>query len=316
MITVVKAPAYLTVQDCGRTHGRAAGVPPGGAMDVFAISAANAMVGNDAGAAGLEWALGGGSIRFERDCAFALAGARVGASLDGKDVAPCTTAHARAGSTLSVEQFISGRFLYVAVSGGIDVPILMGSRSTYLPARFGGYEGRRLKSGDSIPLGPERSQRPEAGLHCAADLMPPYEGGIVHVTSGTHEKMFDEAAWRVFTESSYRVSASSDRTGYKLEGTRIGNPIGTLPSEAGCPGTIQVPGDGLPIALMADAPTVGGYPKIAVVSEADLPILAQRRPGESVRFELVGIEHSQRASRRRAADLRAISLLASRGART
>jgi len=84
VITVVKAPAYLTVQDCGRTHGRAAGVPPGGAMDVFAISAANAMVGNDAGAAGLEWALGGGSIRFERDCAFALAGARVGASLDGK----------------------------------------------------------------------------------------------------------------------------------------------------------------------------------------------------------------------------------------
>lgn len=316
MITVVKAPAYLTVQDRGRTHGRAAGVPPGGAMDVFAISAANALVGNEPEAAALEWALGGGSIRFESDCAFALAGARVEASLDGRDIAPCTTAHAGAGSTLSVAQFVSGRFLYVAVSGGIDVPVLMGSRSTYLPAHFGGYEGRRLKSGDRIPLGPQRNRRPEAGIHCAADLMPPYEGGIVHVTSGTHEKMFDEAAWSIFTEGPYRVSAASDRTGYKLEGARIENPLGTLPSEAGCPGTIQVPGDGLPIALMADAPTVGGYPKIAVVSEADLPILAQRRPGESVRFELIGIEHSQRASRRRAADLRAISLLASRGART
>ena len=316
MITVVKAPAYLTVQDRGRTYGRAAGVPSGGAMDMFAISAANVIVGNDAGAAGLEWALGGGSIRFERDCAFALAGARVEASLDGKVVAPCTTAHAGAGSVLYVGQFVSGRFLYVAVSGGIDVPILMGSKSTYLPAHFGGYEGRRLKSGDTIPLGPETNPRPEAGLHCAADLMPPYDGGIVHVTSGTNERMFDEAAWSVFTESAYRVTAASDRTGYKLEGSRIGNPVGTLPSEAGCPGTIQVPGDGLPIALMADAPTVGGYPKIAVVSEADLPILAQRRPGESVRFELIGIEQSQRASRRRAADLQAISLLASRGKRT
>ena len=108
------------------------------------------------------------------------------------------------------------------------------------------------------------------------------------------------------------MTGASDRTGYKLEGPPIGTSFGTLPSEAGCPGTIQVPGDGLPIALMADAPTVGGYPKIAVVSEADLPILAQRRPGDSVRFEPISIEQSQRALKRRMTDLNTIGQLASR----
>jgi urea carboxylase len=105
---------------------------------------------------------------------------------------------------------------------------------------------------------------------------------------------------------------ASDRTGYKLEGPAIRNSLGTLPSEAGCPGAIQIPGDGLPIALMADAPTVGGYPKIAVISEADLPILAQRRPGDSIRFQVITIEQSQRALKRRASDIHTIAQLASR----
>jgi urea carboxylase len=139
--------------------------------------------------------------------------------------------------------------------------------------------------------------------------------GIVHVTCGTHSDLFDDAAWHTFADSEYKVSAASDRTGYRLEGPALRNPVGTLPSEASCPGSIQVPGDGLPIALMADAPTVGGYPKIAVVSGADLPILAQRSPGETIRFELVTIEQSQRAQRRRASDLHTISQLAARSSR-
>src|SRR5207237_7903371 len=146
------------------------------------------------------------------------------------------------------------------------------------------------------------------------DLMPRYDSGIVHITPGTHEELFDESVRRKMTESEYRISAASDRTGYKLEGAPLGKSFGTLPSEAGCPGTIQVPGDGMPIALMADAPTVGGYPKIAVISEADLPILAQRRPGETVRFVLIPIDQSQRALKRRASDLDAIKLLATRSA--
>jgi antagonist of KipI len=315
MITITKAPPYLTVQDTGRRYSRAAGVPQGGAMDSFALGAANALVGNPAGAAGLEWALGGGSIRFDRETAFSISGATVKATLSGRDVAPCTTRYAGAGEVLSIETIVSGRFLYLACSGGIEVPLVLRSRSTYLPAHFGGYGGRTLKTGDSIALGPEQGDRPTEGSHCAADLMPRYDGGIVHVTRGTHADMFDEKAWATFIESAYRIATASDRTGYKLEGPSIRNAMGTLPSEAGCPGTIQVPADGLPIALMADAPTIGGYAKIAVVSEADLPILAQRRPGDEVRFELITIEQSQRMLKRRAADLHTIGQLATRAAR-
>ena len=315
MITIVKAPPYLTVQDAGRRHSRGAGVPRGGAMDFFALCAANALVGNPGESAGLEWALGGGTIRFDRDCAFAIAGATANATVAGRDVAPCTTSYARAGEALSVDQIVSGRFLYVACSGGLDVPALLGSRSTYLPGRFGGYQGRLLKSGDSIPLGAKNGAQPREGSHCAADLMPRYDSGIVHIIPGTHAGLFPESAWTILTESPYRVSGASDRTGYKLEGPPIASSFGTLPSEAGCPGTIQVPGAGLPIVLMADAPTVGGYPKIAVASEADLPILAQRRPGDTVRFELITIEQSQRALKRRAAGLNTIGQLATHSPR-
>jgi antagonist of KipI len=314
MITVDRAPPYLTVQDLGRRHSRASGVPQGGAIDSFALRAANALAGNPLDAAGLEWALGGGSIKFEHDTVFALAGAKAQALLSDKGVAPCTTVYAHSGDVLTIERISAGRFLYIAVGGGIDVPIVLGSRSTYLPGRFGGFMGRTLKHGDSLALGSPPSRAPAAGCHCAADLLPRYETGVVHVTRGTHSDLFDEVTWRALTDSEYKVSAASDRTGYKLEGPALGNPVGTLPSEAGCAGSIQVPGDGFPIALMADAPTVGGYPKIAVVAEADLPILAQRSPGETIRFELITIEQSQRALRRRASDLHTISQLAIRSA--
>ncbi len=281
-------------------------------MDSFALGTVNAIVGNALDDAALEWALGGGTIRFDRDCVFAIGGATARATLSDKAVAPYTTTYARAGEEIVVEQITGGRFLYLACDGGISVPASLGSRSTYLPGRFGGYEGRMVRSGDSIALDPRPTIRPAEGFHCAGDLMPRYDSGIVHVTRGTQEALFSESAWRTLTESEYRISTASDRTGYKLEGPRLGNSFSTLPSEAGCPGAIQIPGDGLPIALMADAPTVGGYPKIAVVSETDLPILAQRRPGETIRFELISVEQSQRALKRRVSDIYTISELATR----
>jgi antagonist of KipI len=312
MITITRAPPYVTVQNGGRRYSRSVGVPRGGAMDLFALRAVNAVVGNSLDDAALEWALGGGAVRFDRDCVFAVGGATARATLSGKDVAPCTTTRARAGDELIVEQIISGRFLYLACDGGIDVPALLGSRSTYLPGRFGGYQGRMLRTGESVRLGSRPNTHPSEGFHCAAHLMPHYDSGIVHVTPGTQEDLFDESAMRTLIESQYRISTASDRTGYKLEGPALANSLGSLPSEAGCPGAIQVPGDGLPIALMADAPTIGGYPKIAVVSEADLPILAQRRPGESIRFQLITIDQSQRALKRRLSDIHTISQQASR----
>lgn len=312
MITITRAPPYLTVQNGGRKHSRSFGVPRGGAMDLFAIRAANALVGNSLDAAALEWALGGGAVRFDRDCVFAIGGATARATVSGRVVAPCTTTYARAGDEFIVEQITSGRFLYLACDGGIDVPVILGSRSTYLPGRFGGHQGRSLRSGDSIALGPQPAARPAEGFHSAADLMPRYDSAIVHITPTSQTDLFDESAWRTLTDGDYRVSTASDRTGYKLEGPALRNSLGALPSEASCPGAIQVPGDGRPIALMADAPTIGGYPKIAVISEADLPILAQRRPGETIRFQLITIEQSQRALRRRASDMHTISQLARR----
>jgi antagonist of KipI len=315
MITITRAPPYLTVQDAGRKHSRSSGVPPGGAMDSFALGAANALAGNQLDAAGLEWALGGGSIRFDQDAVFSLGGATARAMLSGRVAAPCTTIYAKWGDELTVEQIQGGRFLYLAFRGGVDVPVILGSRSTYLPGRFGGYSGRVLKSGDSLSVGTRLGPTPADGFHCAPDLLPSYGPGIVHITRGTHADLFDESAWRTLTESDYRVSGASDRTGYKLEGPALANRAGSLPSEASCPGSIQIPGDGYPIALMADAPTVGGYPKIAVVAAADLPILAQRSPGETIRFELITIEQSQRALKRRVSDLLTITQLAARSSR-
>jgi antagonist of KipI len=315
MITITRAPPYLTVQDRGRKHSRASGVPEGGAIDPFALRAANALVGNHVDAAGLEWALGAGSITFEQDAVFALGGAKANATLSGKPAAPWTTVYARSGDELTIDQISGGRFLYIAVSGGIDVPVILGSRSTYLPGRFGGYLGRTLKRDDSVLLAAQSNHPPPEGFHAPADLLPRYETAVAHIQRGTHADLFTESAWHTLTESEYRVSAASDRTGYKLEGAALAHSAGTLPSEASCPGSIQIPGDGFPIALMADAPTVGGYPKIAVIAEADLPIIAQRSPGDTIRFELITIDQSQRALRRRAADLQTISQLAGRSSR-
>ncbi|MFL5480867.1 MAG: biotin-dependent carboxyltransferase family protein [Gemmatimonadaceae bacterium] len=311
MITVTRAPPYLAVQDTGRIGFRADGVPRGGAMDLFALRAANIMVGNGSNSAALEWALAGGVLTFASTASFALVGASVRATIAGRPVPPCTTMRAAPGEQLVVEQFLGGRFLYLAVSGGIDVPPVLGSRSTYLPGHFGGLHGRLVKTGDQLALG-NAGPSPREGFHCAAELMPRYENQTVHITPGPQAEIFADDTFHVLGESSHRVSSASDRTGYKLDGPSIGPSPGSLPSEAACPGSIQVPGDGHPIILMADGPTVGGYPKIAVVSEADLPIVAQRRPGETIRFELVTTEQTQKASRRRASDLIAIAQLAAR----
>jgi antagonist of KipI len=309
MIAITHAPPYLTVQDGGRRHSRAFGVPQGGAMDLFALEALNSLVGNPPESAALEWALSGGSLKFESDCVFAIGGARVHARVAGDDVPPFTTFYARAGDELEIDRIIGGRFLYVAFAGGLDVAPVLGSRSTYLPGRFGGFQGRVIARGDSIPLGARPSSIPPAGFACPAELLPAYTSSVVRITRGTHADMFDDAAWRTFTETIFLVSHASDRTGYKLNGHALAHGIGSLPSDPGCQGAIQIPSEGTPIVLMADAPTVGGYPKIAVVSKTDMPVLAQRSPGESVRFELITVEQSQRALKRRASDQKTIRSL-------
>jgi antagonist of KipI len=306
VITVLKAPPYLTVQDGGREHSRASGVPRGGAMDRFALETLNAIVGNPLDAAGLEWALGGGILRFDSPCIFACGGAGVSATLAEKPVRSFTALSARAGDELKIQEFNRGRFLYLAFSGGIDVPEVLGSRATYLPAHFGGLNGGMVARGNRLGVGSAPSFVPRVGFSPDPALIPQYDSRLMRVTRGTHADLFDDAKWREFTGSEFTIATASDRTGYKLSGPALSHTLGSLPSDPGCQGAIQVPADGSPIVLMADAPTVGGYPKIAVVSEADLPLVAQLNPGERLRFKEVSIEESQRALRQRASDLNLI----------
>lgn len=274
MITVLHAPAYCTVQDQGWSDQRRSGMPVSGAMDRWALDAANRMVGNSPQAAGLEWGLTGGRLHFERDALVAFCG-------PGVEV----THAVRAGEELALPRPTAGRFLYLAVAGGLDVPLIIDRRSTYLPAGF----GHLIRTGERIPVGSER-----VGGAGTPIGRPDYASGIARVIEGPQRHLFSDTQWTRFLETSWRVSPASDRMGYRLEGDApLETPPADLPSEPTCVGAVQVPPDGMPIVLMADGPTVGGYPKIAVVITADLPVVAQRQPGTRVQFRVTTLPEAQ-----------------------
>lgn len=284
MIIVGKAPPFATVQDLGRRGHRHEGVPPSGAMDATTLERLNEALGNTPGAAGLEWALGEGSLQPERPVTVALG--PVGAHLDGVSVPPWSVSACPRGATLHLEPPSACRFGYLAVAGGIAVPLALGSRSTYLPGRFGGLEGRRLRAGDRLPVGPA----PGEARRLSA---PDQQTDAIRVVRGPQADLFGPEAWSALLGGQYRVGVASDRMGYRLEGPilRHGGPA-SLPSEPACPGAIQVPDGGAPIVLMPDGPTVGGYPKIAVVIAADMGRLAQAQPGAVPQFRLVSLDEA------------------------
>ncbi len=322
-VSVSSAPPFLTVQDLGRPGYRAQGVPSGGAMDFFSLSVVNIVAGNPASSAALEWALGGGSLIFQHDIVFVIGGAECDATLEGRSVVPYTATVATAGETLTIGGLHSARFLYIAFAGGIDVPLVLGSRSTYLPARFGGLEGRLIRKGDVLGVG-EGSGDIRRALHTAEgahgsvranfslpkELLPNYRRRRLRIVPGPEAHLFGTEARAQFHGNAFRISLSSDRTGFRLDGHALENPPQNLPSAASCPGTVQVPPLGLPIVLMADSPTVGGYPRIGVVAACDIPILAQAPPGAEVTFEPIAIEESQRLMRRMASSIHTIRALA------
>lgn len=287
MIVVRTSPPFATVQDRGRPGHRHEGVPPSGAMDAATLARLNAAVGNAPDAAGLEWALGEGSLQMERPMTVALG--PIGGELDGVSVPPWTIAPCPRGATLRLLSPAACRFGYLAVGGGIDVPMVLGSRSTYLPGRFGGLEGRRLRGGDRLPVG----GAPGGTQHLSG---PVDDRGPIRLVRGPQAALFPPEAWAALLGGQYRVGVASDRMGYRLEGPTLRHhgPAG-LPSEPACPGAIQVPDGGAPIVLMPDGPTVGGYPKIAVVISADLRRVAQAQPGAILRFGVVSLEEALRA---------------------
>ena len=292
MSILVKTPGPLTtVQDAGRFFHQSSGIRPSGVMDTEAYEAANALVGNENGEAVLEMTFLGATLEFQSAIWFSVTGADMQAKLDGVPVERYRAVKAEAGQTLAFGMAANGCRGYLAVRGGLDVPLVMGSRSTDMSAKLGGFEGRALKAGDVLPTISDDGWTP-------TDLryeIPVYESAAtVRVIPGPQEEYFTAAGLETFFSAGYEISPNSDRMGLRLEGPEIESRSGTdIVSDGVVFGSIQVPSGGKPIILMADHQTAGGYAKIGTVLSLDLPKLAQARPGDTVRFQRISAEDAQ-----------------------
>jgi len=290
MIEVVRAGLCDLVMDPGRPGWGALGVPAGGAADPAALAAANRLVGNDAAAAGLEITLSGPLLRFPAGGVVALTGARFAAARSsGAAVAWNETLVLAAGETLSLGPAQTDCRCWLALRGGLAVPPVMGSRSTLLPGGFGGHQGRALQAGDALPWTPAVGEIRLLRTH------PPVapHNGTLRVVAGPQAACFDDAGLAAFFASPYRVDPASDRRGLRLHGPAVTHARIELASQGVLPGAVQVPPDGQPIILGWDGPVTGGYPVIAGVISADLPRLAQLRPGDTVRFVTIELEEAR-----------------------
>ncbi|MFB3853068.1 MAG: 5-oxoprolinase/urea amidolyase family protein [Vicinamibacterales bacterium] len=306
---VIEPGAFTTVQDGGRYGFQRYGVPVSGAMDMVSLRSGNLLVGNDERAAGLEMTLSGPCLRFLADTVVAITGADLGARLDDGFVPTWCAVPVARGMTLSFRGARAGLRAYLAVAGGIDVPEVLGSRSTYVRARLGGFEGRILQPGDRLPFVGERTS-----IEARACIRRPtrVEGhsATLRVIVGPHESCFRAGSLETFLSSTYVVSAQSDRMGYRLDGARLEHvATADIISEGTPAGAVQVSGDGLPILLLADRGTAGGYTKIATVVTADLPRAAQLSAGDRVRFAAVTAAEAVSLLRRREEFVRGFAAL-------
>ncbi len=293
MIEILSASALATVQDLGRNGALQWGVGTSGAMDPLALAGGNLLLGNDEGAAAIEVPVFPFQVRFTADCVFALTGTDCAARLDDMPLLPWWTQVARAGQLLHLGVPHPGRWrasrAYLCLAGGIGVPAVLGSRSTQLRGAFGGFEGRTLRQGDSL-----RAATPGAGRQLAGfGLVPPAlalpleADGVpaMRVLPAAEYPLFTEAARAAFWERDWKITAQSDRYGYRLAGPELALATGVeMRSHGIVPGVIQVPPGGQPIVQMRDAQPSGGYPKIGTVIEADLWRLGQAPIGSHVRF--------------------------------
>jgi biotin-dependent carboxylase-like uncharacterized protein len=296
MATVIlhKAGLLTTVQDRGRYGYQRYGMPVSGAMDVFSLELANLLVGNNPGDSCLEVTISGPELEFTGATWVAITGADMDPHLNGQGIPMNTAVDVRPGDKLGFRGLRSGCRTYIAFAGGIAVPPVMGSRSAYLRAGIGGFQGRALIAGDELPLGDPRGKPylkeiPEG-------LIPEYRNEqTIRVISGPEAHYFEIAGLRNFLSTEYTVTAQSDRMGYRLTGELIRHKEGmTNIISAGISlGTVQVPGDGQPIILMADRQTSGGYARIANVITADLTLLAQLIPRFKIRFKETSLDNAQ-----------------------
>ena len=308
----VSRPGLLTtVQDLGRPGYQHAGVVVSGALDAVALRVANLLVGNAEGAASLEITLLGPTLRFTADHLIALTGADLSPTLDGQPLPLHRPVAVRAGTVLAFGAARAGGRAYLAVAGGVAVPLVLGSRSTYLRAGLGGWHGRALRAGDELPVGEPtaagrqlwQSLKPLAspGGWVAANWTPgpllcpvPQPAPLIRAVRGPEYGQFATGSQRAFWQEPFLITPAADRMGYRLRGPVLGRDAATeLLSSAVTFGTVQVPPGGQPIVLLADAQTTGGYPRLGQVVTADFGALAQARPGQALRFQEVSLAEAQ-----------------------
>jgi len=296
-LLVLEPGLLTTVQDLGRHGWASLGVPAAGALDEEALRLANRLVGNAENAAALEITFVGPVLRAAGDLDVAVAGGAFGP-------APGKSFRVADGEVLSLAPAAGATRAVAAVGGGIDVPLVLGSRSTCVSGRFGGFQGRRLQRGDFLGVFPA-SASPLA--EATARLPEPGDGDVVlRAFSGSDEAEFDAAVLASFWSSSWRILPESNRMGLRLSGPSLGLvETASRASEGTTLGTVQVTADGHPIVLLAERPTTGGYPKIAVVAAVDLDLLARTPPGRNVRFERILVTEARRLADAREARLRA-----------
>ncbi len=294
---VVVEPGLLsTVQDLGRPGWGGWGVPAAGALDEDALRLANRLVGNPADAAALEITLSGPVLKAVGDLALAVVGGPFGP-------APGEILRVDDGKTLSLAAGPGAVRAVVAFAGGIDVPPVLGSRSTCVSARFGGFQGRRLQRGDVLAVG-EPFGPPLPGR---ANVPRPPAGEVtVRAMPGPQEDRFDADVRAAFWAGAWRILPESNRMGLRLRGESLGFvETAALPSEGTAPGAVQITAEGQPIVLLAERPTTGGYPKIATVAAVDLGLLVRTAPGRTVRFERISVDEARRILAEREASDRA-----------
>ena len=300
----IREPGPLaTVQDRGRYGYQDMGVPVSGAMDQWALRLGNLLVGNGENAACIEITMGGFAAEFLTDTVCAVAGPNDSGRLNSEPVSAWQPLAVARGDVLVLDRSERGARDYLVIAGGLEVPLVLGSRSTYLRGRFGGLEGRALRPRDELAAG-----RPSGRVveRFPRELLPRYtDGPVLRVVLGPQDDRFTEAGLATFLSGTYEVTARADRMGYRLEGPLIRHRKSADIISDGIPlGAVQVPGDGQPVVLLADRPTTGGYAKVATIISVDVPSIAQAVPGARVRFQAISLEEARGISLRREYALR------------
>jgi biotin-dependent carboxylase-like uncharacterized protein len=293
MIRIVDPGPQTTVQDLGRFGHLRYGIPPSGPIDVRAFVIANRLVGNPDGAAALECTLLGPRFTVEAACAIAVTGADAPVTVNDAAAASWATLILSPGDRVRVGAARAGLRLYVAFSGGLDVPVVLGSRATYLRGRLGGHAGRSLKRDDVLRL--FQAPLPRARALSASEIPPIDSEPEIRVVLGPERERFTDAGIAALLGGPYEMLPQSDRMGARLTGARIAHARGhDIISDGIALGSIQVPGDGQPIVLLVDRQSTGGYTKIATVGSFDIARIGQVKPGQRVRFRAVDVPEAHR----------------------